>query len=402
MVTTQRILRVEGLPENSAGWVCIDSTIAGRATGGVRMLPDLSEEELAILARTMTLKYGYWGLPFGGAKAGIQADPEMPLEEKRKLLLAFGEALSPLIQLRSFSPGPDMGINTTELCWLLEGAGLPSPRNLFLRKAQGVFTALSVCAAIQACLHYLGRPLKGATIAIEGFGCVGVEVARLAADMGMRVVAVSTREGAVFNEKGLNVVELVQAKERQGSGFVHTYREADCLPREALLELPVDVLSPCAQYHSIKALNAPAISARAVVAGANNPVTEEAGAFLNSKGVLVLPDFLTNGGGVLGATMTSAGLQVFSIHEIIWQAVTLRCRKLLASHGQTNSLRSSAEAIAWQRFIRMKRTMEQCAPWLNSGLDAIVSFHRRGYIPPFLVRPFAWRFFKRRLYDTSN
>src|SRR5581483_6681684 len=213
LVPTSTNLRTRILPvENGRerlGWVAIDSTVCGRARGGLRLVADLESDEVSDAARCMTLKYGLLGLPQGGAKAGVRGDPDAPRAERRARLLEFGRAIEPLLRARSYVPDADLGTDASDIRWMAESLGLRVGAREWRASHSGVWTAHSVLAAMRAGLRRSGRELRGATVAIEGFGAVGSALAGLAHAAGARVVAVSTSRGALFDARGLDVPSLV-------------------------------------------------------------------------------------------------------------------------------------------------------------------------------------------------
>ena len=132
------------------GFVVVDSTVAGRARGGLRMLPDVGEDELRAAARTMTLKYGFVGVPQGGAKAGVRGDPEAPIETKRERLLAFARGALPLLRERFYVPDPDLGTRASDIRWTMRAAGLRVGPYDWLGDRSGFFTAVSCLASAEA------------------------------------------------------------------------------------------------------------------------------------------------------------------------------------------------------------------------------------------------------------
>ena len=277
--------------------VVIDNTVCGPAIGGVRMAADLSTEEVVRLARAMTLKNVAAGLPHGGGKAGIVADPKTA--DKPRLLRAFGRAIRHLVE---YIPGPDMG--TDEACMALifdeigRAVGIPQvlggiPLDLLGATGYG----LAQCAQIAA--SHCNLSLAGARVAVEGFGNVGRHAARYLEQAGARLVAASDTGGAIYHPEGLRVEELIAAKAKSGS--VATYDRGRRLSTDQLLTLPCDILIPAARPDSIHMENAAQIQARLVLEGANIPATPEAEALLHRRGIVVVPDFIANAGGVICA-----------------------------------------------------------------------------------------------------
>ena len=173
----------------------------------------------------------------------------------------------------------------------------------------GRYTAVSCLGAATASLEHVGGSLSGCRVAIEGFGQVGSALAELLHGHGATLVAVSTSRGAIYHPRGLDVPRLLQLVTEAGSAVVERYADADRLDRGALLELPVDLLCPCARYHSIHSGNAERVAARVVCPGANDPVHPRAEAVLYRCGIVCVPDFITNSGGVLGGTLEFAGVR---------------------------------------------------------------------------------------------
>jgi glutamate dehydrogenase (NAD(P)+) len=379
------------------GYVAIDTTVDGHACGGVRLLPDVEEGELRLLARSMTLKYGFLGLPQGGAKAGILGDPESPSPERNRRIERFAEAVAPLLRSRTFVPAADMGMDDADVRRMLEVAGVkPGARGL-RDVDSGYYTALTVFAGARCAARRLALPLSGLKTAIEGFGKVGSMLARLLAAAGSRIVAISTSRGAIYNPAGLDVERLVTLAARKGGDPVEGYREAQRLPREALLELPVDLLSPCARHHSLRADNARAIRARIVSAGANNPLTPDGERVLFQRGVIFLPDFVTNAGGVLGGTMAFASVGRRQIERFVETEFEARIVWIL-EEAERRTLPPSAIAtsLAERRFDQVRRAAERRtsrAALFAAGL----ALYRRGLVPGRLVAHLSIPFFRRSL-----
>ncbi len=372
------------------GYVAIDSTMDGRCCGGLRMLPDVNEAEIAGLARAMTLKYGFLGLPQGGAKAGVRGDPEAPPEVRRERLLAFGREIAPMLCSRRYAPHPDMGTNNTDIRELLQSVGVKVKHRELRVKDSGYYTALTVMAGVKQGARHIGLDLSCASVAIEGFGKVGGALGGLLAAAQIRVVAVSTSRGALYNPRGLDMKQLCA---ETGSSFVERYRDAEHLDRAALLELPVDVLCPCARHDSIHAGNASRIAAKLISPGANNPVTPEAERMLRERSVLCLPDFVTNSGGVLGGTMEFAMQPRDVIERFVDQQIGARIARLL---GQSTPPRELAERDARARFAAMHQAAEH--PTLKGRLMEVgLECHRRGWVPGALIRKLSLSYFEKRV-----
>jgi len=375
------------------GTIVIDSTIRGRARGGLRLMPDVSREELSILARAMTLKYGFLGLPQGGAKGSVLGSPEVPAEAKAALLNRFAGAAAPLLRQRRYTPDADMGTTGPEIQVMLESAGVRVARREHRGSRSGEYTALTVFAGAAAASAHLGLTLRGARIAIEGYGKVGGALAEIFVAEGARLVAVCTSKGGLYEEGGLDVAELARLAALHGSACVERYERAQRVPTAAILEAPADILCPCARHNSIRRDNVQRIPARVVSCGANGPVTEDAAAALWRRGVVCVPDFVANCGGVLGGTMEFAGFGDGQIRRLIVGAFRARVERLLRTAGAIDP-RSVAEEIAWQGFRSVKEESERWTP-LGTAFRFGLWLYREGCLPRDLVRRFSGAYFER-------
>ncbi len=283
----------------------VDNTAAGPAIGGVRLAPDVTVEEIARLARAMTFKNAAAGLPHGGGKAGIVADPAMPRTDKLQLLRAFAEAIRHQVD---YIPGPDMG--TTEECMAVvhdeirRVVGLPRvlggiPLDTLGATAFGLAVAAEVAAA-EGIID-----LNDARVVIQGFGAVGSHAARFLSERGALIVAVSDSRGGVANPDGLDVDKLIRWK--QEANPVSSFPGGTPIDHEDLIEYPTTVWIPAARPDVFTAETAPRVDATLILPGANIPATAEGERILHERGVVMLPDFIVNAGGVICAAVEYAG-----------------------------------------------------------------------------------------------
>ena len=382
---------------NVLGYVAIDSTVGGRSCGGLRMLPDVDEAEIRSLARTMTLKYGLLGLPQGGAKAGVFGNPEAPRTERLNRLVEFGHAIKPLLQTKTFIPTSDMGTDSADIRHMLNAVGIRVGRRELQDNSSGFYTAHSVLAGVVQSVRHMGLNLSKCTVAIEGFGNVGRPLASLLGSAGIKVVAVSTSRGALYNPQGLNVDRLVRLAEEAGSRVVELYHDAEFIDREKLLELPVDILCPCARWNSLNMSNAPRIPAQVISPGANNPITPDAEHALFERGVLCLPDFVTNCGGVLGGTMEFASVSRERIAIFIDHHIGKRIAWLLGEAKVKHCLpREVAVPLALHRFEKVAQSAAHPTP-IGRLFKVGLELYRRGWVPGPLVGALSLYYFKRTL-----
>jgi glutamate dehydrogenase (NAD(P)+) len=284
------------------------STVLGPTKGGVRYDSEVTLGECAALAMWMTWKCALLRLPYGGAKGGIRCNPkEMSLDELRKMTRRFTSELLPIIGPQKDIPAPDMATNEQTMAWMMDtysmeighavpeivtGKPISLGGSLFRHEATGA----GVVMVIERACERLGRNLADQRCVVQGFGNVGGIAAAELADKGATVLAVSDVSGGVLDEGGLDVQALLAFAEQHGS--LADWTEGDRLTNDELLELPCDVLVLAAREDQVNADNAPRLQARLIAEGANGPTSLEADAILAERGIPVLPDVLTNAGGV--------------------------------------------------------------------------------------------------------
>jgi glutamate dehydrogenase (NAD(P)+) len=291
MSTPARVVELRNEEAGLDAVVVIDTDLYPVSAGGTRMLPDVDRDEVARLARAMTWKFAACRVPYAGAKAGLR----FAGGDREAVIAAYKRALEPLREI--FLTGPDMGTRPAD--FVEDGADeLP----LWAKSHEGLdmddlATGHGVKAAAEAALGHVGRRLEGATVAIEGFGKVGAGTARACVRAGGRIVGVSTVHGLLADPAGLDVEELYALRDQHGDRLVEHGPKAP-RPREALFELECDVLVPGARPDAVT----PALAERgrwAVVApGANVPYAPGAIETLQRRGIVALPDFVANSGGV--------------------------------------------------------------------------------------------------------
>lgn len=283
--------------------VVVDNTACGPSIGGVRMAPDVTTEEVFRLARAMTLKNAGAGLPHGGGKAGIVADPKAAGREP--LVRAFAHAIR---HLEDYVPGPDMGTDESCMAWILDeiGRSVGRPRvvgGIPLDEIGATGHGLAECAEVA--VDFCDLELDGATLAVEGFGNVGRPAARFLAAKGVALVAASDSGGAVHDPEGIDVEDLIAAKAESGS--VTGYDRGRRIAHDELFGVACDILIPAARPDCIREDNVDSIRAKLILQGANIPATAAAESRLHERGVLNIPDFIANAGGVICAAVELHG-----------------------------------------------------------------------------------------------
>jgi glutamate dehydrogenase/leucine dehydrogenase len=354
----EKIVHVYDPVTGMKGVVVIDCTALGMMTGGgIRMLPDITTQEIFQLARAMTYKFGTLGVPLGGAKSGIWANPKVSGDERKNIMRAFGRAVKPLI-LAGLAFGADIGTEAEDLDFVFEGAELPPQgTGLMAEKKDGEpienhVTGYGVVVAAEAACDIAGIDIKGASVAIEGFGKVGGGVARYITEAGAKVVALSTIEGMILNENGLDVDLLLERRKKVGDKAIAEYEKAEHLDKEEIFSLPVDILIPGARPYVIDEKNVREVKARVISSIANIPITDEAEEALFQEGVLIVPDFVSNAGGtVLGIVDFVGGTSRHAFDA---------CRELIGANARTLLAGARKEGINPRR-LATRRVEEKVA-----------------------------------------
>ena len=282
----------------------------GPAKGGIRYHPLVELDEVRALAMWMTWKCALAGIPYGGAKGGVQVDPrQLSVAELERLTRRYATEIAPLIGPDRDIPAPDVNTNAQTMAWIMDtysmhaGYSIPAvvtgkPLSIGGSEGRADSTGLGVAICAEQALEKLGSSIQGARVVVQGFGNVGESAVRNYAALGARLVGVSDVSGGVYAPDGLDIEALLSHKRAGGllESFGGAVRHLD---NEELLALECDVLSPCALENALTGRNAGRVAARAVVEGANGPTTGEADAILARNGVLVAPDILCNCGGVV-------------------------------------------------------------------------------------------------------
>jgi glutamate dehydrogenase (NAD(P)+) len=338
------------------GYVVIDRAVQGTASGGVRFAPGVSPDELAVLARSMTYKWAFLAAPIGGAKAGILADPRRLGCDRAALMEAFGHSIASLVRRHVYYPGVDMGTTLDDLHAIMRGAGRP----LVGQQIDGSFcTGLTVFETVRQVARFNGVGLDGLRVAIEGFGKVASTVAELLAQAGAELMAVSTIEGALIVERGLDVAELLSLKQQYGDRLVHRYPGLRPVEPGALFAQPVDLLVPGARPRLIHGGNADRVQANWVVPISNAPITPGAEQMLVARGITVIPDFVANCGGVLASSMLSNGFDVDDVRRVVETIfATVVIRLLERADRQGLPVSEFARALAWQNHRALNEPMD--------------------------------------------
>ncbi len=347
----EKVVHLHGPRDGLRAIVVVDNVACGPSIGGVRMAPDVSLEECFRLARAMTLKNAAAGLPHGGGKSVIFGDPGMDRAAKETLLRAYARAIA---ELADYIPGPDMGTDERCMAWVRDetgrAVGLPPEIGGIPLDEIGA-TGFGLAAAVDVARRHCDLELQGARVVVQGFGSVGRHAARFLAGRGARLVAAADSAGAVHHPDGIDVEALARIKARGGS--VTEYPGGTRMERDAVIGIECDIWIPAARPDVIREDNVDRLEAKLVVAGANIPVTEGAERRLHERGVLCVPDFIANAGGVICAAMEYHGATQTAAFAAIEERLRVNTREVLEASTRDGRLpREAAVDLATRRVRR--------------------------------------------------
>jgi glutamate dehydrogenase (NAD(P)+) len=301
--------RDDGTIDVYEGYRVTHNIARGPSKGGIRYHPGVTRDEVKALAMWMTWKCALMGLPFGGAKGGVVCDPkQLSTGELERLTRRYTSEIINEIGPEKDIPAPDVGTDGQVMAWIFDTysmnmghsvLGVVTGKPLAIGGSVGRIeaTARGALYCIRTALQKQGNRLDGTRVAIQGFGNVGSNLARLLAAEGARIVALSDSRAGVSNPYGIDAAAALAYKEEHGT--LAGLPGAEEITNEELIEIDCDVLAPCALEQVITDENASRVKARMVCEGANGPVTPAADDILEERGILVLPDVLANAGGVV-------------------------------------------------------------------------------------------------------
>ncbi len=330
------------------GVTVIDNTARGLGKGGIRFVPDITTQEVMGLARAMTWKNALADIPFGGAKSGIRGDPKKV--DKEAYMRAFARAIKQYVPDK-YIAGPDMNTTEKEMAIFADEIGrmdasTGKPASMGGLPHELGSTGFGVAKSARTAMEFAKVSVSGAAIAIEGFGNVGTFAMKFLTEWGAKVVAVSDSKGTIYNPKGLDYAKLMEAKSSKGT--VTSYKEGKVLPPEALFGLEVDVLIPGARPNVITAANATDVKAKMIVEAANIPIMPQVEKFLTERGVLIVPDFIANAGGVISSYAELKGYNEKEMFALV-EGKIVKNTKLALERMKNKDVRAAGEAIAKER-----------------------------------------------------
>ncbi|MEN8130426.1 MAG: Glu/Leu/Phe/Val dehydrogenase [Pseudomonadota bacterium] len=329
----------------------VDNVARGPSIGGVRMAPDVSTEECFRLARAMTFKNAAAGLPHGGGKVVVYGDPKMDKTKKEKLLRGLAQALR---NEESYIFAPDMGTDEACMAWIRDEIArvVSLPREIGGIPLDEIgATGVGLSHAVDVALNYCDFELQGARFVVQGFGAVGKNVSRFLAARGAVLVAVADSSGAIHNPAGLDVDTLLELKSSGSS--VTDYEDAVKMERDAVINVECDIWIPAARPDVVNEQNVHRLNTQLVVEGANIPFTPGAEKYLHEKGVLCVPDFIANAGGVICAATEYHGASQDAALQTIEEKLRRNTEQVLEVSKRKQILpREASMELAMQRVKR--------------------------------------------------
>jgi len=351
----EKIIEVYNPKVGMRGFVVIDNTALGPGKGGIRMTPTVSKEEVIRLARTMTFKNALADLPFGGAKSGIVAnDRQLSKSEKKKIVEAFSRAIK-IVCPSLYVAAPDMNTAEQEMEWFAKANGSKKSCTGKPKKMGGLphelgSTGYGVAEATEVALKHKGMKIKGATFAIEGFGNVGFFTAKFLIEKGAKLTAVSDSKGTVCCKEGFDFDKLVKIKNETGSVVNYPGKKGTC---HSIIVADVDVLITAAIPDLIKERDVKEIKAKIIVEGSNIPMSEKTEEMLHNRGILIVPDFVANAGGVISSYVEYIGGSEKKMFAMVEEKIRKNTNLVLSTAKKDKTYpRRAALAIAERRIMK--------------------------------------------------
>ena len=356
----EKVFEVYNAKVGMHGFVVIDNTALGPGKGGIRMTLSVSREEVFALARTMTWKNALAELPFGGAKSGIIADAKrLSREKKDEIVRAFADALKPVVPSQ-YVAAPDISMAEYEMRIFSETVGdkkacTGKPADMGGLPHELGSTGFGVFHAAKVAAEHLGKSLEGMTFAVEGFGNVGWFASKFLIESGAKLVTVSDSKGVVCDSSGIGFEELAKVKAETGS--VTNYAPKNGNGCKDIVSANADILITAAIPNLVTAADVHNVKAKIVVEGSNIPMSVEMERILAEKGVLVVPDFVANAGGVISSYVEYIGGSEKEMFAMVEQKITKNTKAVLG-HADAEKIlpRDAGLAIAKERVLKACKT----------------------------------------------
>jgi glutamate dehydrogenase/leucine dehydrogenase len=344
--------------------IVIDNSAYGMPTGGIRMASDISLQEIIRLARAMTLKHCTYRSPMGGAKSGIIADPS---GKNRDLLISsYANLIAPLIKEKVYLPGPDMGTNKLDQEKIMNIAGtqeISLSKISLMRNGYPIeddFTGYGVVLCLKTLFEQIksiSNSTKTPKIILEGFGKVGKSVAIAIKEFGYNLVGLSTIKGAIYDEDGLDIAELLELRKNHGDSAINKYHSKNLIrvKNEKLFTLSsehdIDFIIPGARPDSINEKNIDNLNAKAIVSAANIPYAEGMVESLEDRGIIAFPDFVSNGGAAIVELNLNNPWTAEDFYNHLKMTITEKTNEIVkGAHDQNVSYYNFAKSEALKEF----------------------------------------------------
>ena len=347
------VVRVFDSAIGMEGFLVIDNTARGLGKGGIRMTPTVTEEEVERLARTMTWKNALADIPFGGAKGGIVWNGGTP-EVKKQFVQSFARAIRSFVPER-YIAGPDVSSGEEEMQWIAEAIGdnrAATGKPIALKGLPHELgsTGIGVAESAKVASEFLGIPIDRATVAIEGFGNVGTFACKRLEELGAKIIAVADSKATAVLESGLSFETLMKTKRETGS--VGKYPGASEQDHDAVFSVGADIVIPASVTDVIHGGNVGTVRAKIIVEGANIPMREEIEETLRKRGILIVPDFVANAGGVISSYAEYAGKSAEEMFVLVKEKIIAATKTVLEESKKNNSApREAAMEIARGRVL---------------------------------------------------
>ena len=339
------------------GILVVDNLALGPGKGGIRMTPGVTEEEVFRLARTMTWKNALADIPFGGAKSGIIYDPAIK-NDKKALIQEFARTIKDFLPDK-YIAGPDVNTGEREMQWFVEAVknrktATGKPKKLGGLPHELGSTGFGVAHAARIAAELKRLDFKKMRVAIEGFGNVGSFAFKHLGEMGAKIVSVADSRASIYVEKGLDYEKLVGLKSKGKS--VGDYDHVKKMTREAIFALPIDILILATVTDVITDNNKNAVQAKIIVEGSNIPMREKIEEELFNRGILIVPDFVANAGGVISSYAEHKGYSASKMFKLVEEKVTKSTRLVLEKSLKLNkNPRAVALELAKERIKGKRR-----------------------------------------------
>ena len=351
----EKVLEVYNSKSGMHGFLVLDNLNRGTGKGGIRMTPTVTIEEVAALARIMTWKTAMANLPFGGAKAGIIADDrQISPQKKDEIIRAFAEAIKEYCPSK-YIAAPDINTAEHEMEVFSKAIGSKKACTGKPEELGGIphelgSTGFGISHATLVALKFMKKDPRKMTFAIEGFGNVGSFAAKFLSDQGMRFVAVSDSRGCLFRKEGIDYYKLVEVKKKTGSVTNYLGNRQVC---EHIIATDVDVLITAAVPDVIKIGDVNKVKAKLIVEGSNIPMKIEVEEALHKKGILVIPDFVANAGGVISSYVEYINGTKQKMFKLVQEKIT-KNTSLVLKHAFKKKIkpRDAAVEVAKARVLR--------------------------------------------------